>query len=123
MDEADRVSAAVNLLWSSYAGPLFTAVLELTVTARTDDELRPAVLALEADIRRDILGFCRELFGPEAVRTRRFRDVLDLTINLMQGAAFTRQLRDSPGTPRLIGLWTGVMEPLFEEALKEAEGT
>lgn len=123
MDEADRVSVAVDLLWSSYAGPLFIAVLELTVAARTDDELRPTVLALESDVRRDILGFCRELFGPEVARTRPFRDALDLTINLMQGAAFTRQLRDGPGPPRLIGLLKGVMEPLFEEALKATDST
>src|SRR5947208_12675209 len=34
----DRPAAAVDLLWSTFSTPLFTAWLELTVAARTDEE-------------------------------------------------------------------------------------
>src|SRR5262249_52530589 len=38
------VAEALDVLWSYYEGPTFAALLELTVAARTDPELR-AVLA------------------------------------------------------------------------------
>ncbi|MGV0625245.1 TetR/AcrR family transcriptional regulator [Mycolicibacter minnesotensis] len=41
---ADKVDEAIDLLWSMYSGPTFTASHELWVAARTDPELAPAVI-------------------------------------------------------------------------------
>ena len=41
--DADRVDAALDLLWSAFCGPTFVAWVELWVGARTDPELARAV--------------------------------------------------------------------------------
>jgi len=43
---ADRISGAVDLLWSMISGPTFYAWLELLVAARTDARLRKTVTAI-----------------------------------------------------------------------------
>jgi len=42
----DRIDAAIDLLWSSFSGPTFTAWLELWVASRTDAELAREILAV-----------------------------------------------------------------------------
>jgi AcrR family transcriptional regulator len=44
--ETDRVTAAIELLWSILSGPTFYAWLELVVAARTDARLRRTVAGL-----------------------------------------------------------------------------
>ena len=38
----DKLNASIDLLWSMYSGPTFTAWLELWVAARTDPDLAVA---------------------------------------------------------------------------------
>lgn len=117
----DRVSLAVDTLWSAYAGPLFVAALELIVAARTDPELRPALEALQADIRSGIEEFCRQTFGPQAIRRRSFRDALELTIDVMHGLALERLLDgDAKREVRLVQTWKKLVRPLIADATNES---
>lgn len=47
------VEAALDVIWSFYAGPTFVVALELWVAARTDEELRQHLLAVEERIDRE----------------------------------------------------------------------
>lgn len=120
----DRVSTAIDLLWSGYAGPLFTAVLEMIVAARTDGELAEVFATLQLDVQRSIENFCRETFGPEVVRRRGFRDGLALTINVMHGLALSRMAAGDSGDEqdRLIRTWKSLVRPLLEHANGDERG-
>jgi len=49
----DKLDAVIDLLWSMYSGPTFTAWLELWVAARTDPELAIAVTAIDRQFMAD----------------------------------------------------------------------
>jgi AcrR family transcriptional regulator len=113
----DGVSGAIDLLWAGYADPLFAAVLELIVAARTDEELATVFGTLQLDVQNTIERFCREVFGADVVRRKSFRDGLALTMNLMHGLALTRMAGgDSDELDRLVQAWKSLVRPLFEQA-------
>lgn len=111
----DGVSRAIDLLWSGYADPLFSAVLDLIVAARTDEELATVFGTLQLNVGTTIERFCCEIFGAEVVRRRAFRDGLALTMNLMHGLALTRMAGgDADELNRLVDSWKSLVRPLFE---------
>jgi AcrR family transcriptional regulator len=119
----DRVSNAIDLLWSAYTGPLFAAGLELIVAARTDPSLRPALERLQSDIASGIESLCRDNFGEEVIRRPAFRDAIELTTSVMGGRALFGLL-DPPrrNDARFIEVWKRIARPLFEEALSNRKG-
>ncbi len=107
----DQFSSAIDLIWGSYSGPLFTAALELIVAARTDESLRPAVKGLEADIARAM----REMAGRSSDWSGAEKDVFDLTVCLMQGLAFGRLIDRKPSREkRLLETWKRTVRSLVE---------
>jgi AcrR family transcriptional regulator len=50
----DRVDRVVDLLATLFTSPLYVAALELWVAARTDEELRAALVPIEGRIGRDM---------------------------------------------------------------------
>jgi len=112
---SDRVSRAMDLLWSAFTGPLFVASLELIVAARTDPALRSSLEAFEEGMAEGIRNVCDALFGPAVMRRRAASDVVDLTIAMMHGLAFARLL-DGSGEreDRLLGTWKRAVRPLLE---------
>lgn len=88
--QADRVQAAVDLLWSVVSGPTFYAWLELIVAARTDTELRQAVTAMAERFIETVRQTFRELFpepgGPY------FDIAPTFALGLMQGLAVEQML-------------------------------
>jgi AcrR family transcriptional regulator len=118
----DGVSRAIDLLWSGYADPLFSAVLDLIVAARTDDELATVFGTLQLNVQSTIERFCVEVFGADVVRRRAFRDGLALTMNLMHGLALTRMAGGDPDElERLVGAWKSLVRPLFEQTSNGAK--
>ncbi len=85
-DSDDRVDAAVRLLWDMYRRPDLLAALELYVAARTDDELRTALVRLEAPHEERTLALAEELFA-DAAGTDLFRPGVQIILDTMQGAA------------------------------------
>ncbi|MGH2784640.1 MAG: TetR/AcrR family transcriptional regulator [Actinomycetota bacterium] len=111
----DRVSLAVDLLAKSFSGPLFAAAMELVVAARTDAELRPAVRAVERESEEGIRELCLEVFGPDAIRRRSFRDALEMTIRLSAGISMANMMRGEGNDKELLAAWKRVARPLMIE--------
>lgn len=109
------ISGAIDLLWSGYAGPLFAAVLELIVAARTESELAAVLDSLQLDVERTIERFCRDVFSDDVVGRAAFRNGLALTMNVMHGLALSRMAgADSDELDRLVEVWKSLVRPLFE---------
>jgi AcrR family transcriptional regulator len=66
--QADRLDAALDLLWSMFQGPAFVAWTELWVAARTDPELAATVIAVERRFTAETRAMFTEMFpaGPGA---------------------------------------------------------
>lgn len=64
--DASRGDAAIDLLWSMFAGPTFTAWLELWVAARTDPELCDAVAHVDEAFAAASVEAFREVFADES---------------------------------------------------------
>ena len=76
--------AALDIMWSTFSGPLFTAALELWIAARTDPELAEHLLPAEREIGRGARATARQLCpdaGPDVDRA------LELAGNAMRGIA------------------------------------
>jgi AcrR family transcriptional regulator len=102
----DRVSQAMDLLWETFTGPLFTATLELWTAARTDPELRVAVYAWERSLRDDLAAVMQDLFGTEMAARDQFTEAIEITLQFMRGAALTSILRsDREKQQRIIDQW------------------
>jgi hypothetical protein len=84
---ADRLRAAIRLLWSMYTSPHFPAVIELFTAARSDEELRAHLGPIAARHQRNVHRLAREYF-PDALRLGgRFDATLALILDAMQGMA------------------------------------
>ena len=87
LDPAERtVPRALELVWSFYAGPTFAALLDLTVAARTNPELR-AVLADGPDQINDAVYEVFVDVFPTARTTPHADDLLRATLTLFAGMA------------------------------------
>ncbi|TMK87078.1 MAG: TetR family transcriptional regulator [Actinobacteria bacterium] len=93
--DGDRVTAAIDLLWSRFSTPLFPAWLELWVAARTDPELAASLRPLEARLRAGIEKQGSTMFSAGAGTD--YELIAQLTFYLMQGMALDRILgHESP---------------------------
>ena len=61
----DRRAAGLDLLWSMFSGPTFTAWLELWMAARSDPALAEAVIRLDREFMAASEDVFRELFADE----------------------------------------------------------
>lgn len=113
----DRIDGAIDLLWGSFTCSLFAVALELRNAARTDPELRAALMPAERIIRDRICTQSRQLFGPEISNKPGFEPALDMTLQLMIGTAMTAVLHDEPdAADELIDRWKAVFPTLVENA-------
>ena len=88
---ADRPSAFVDLMWSTFEGPLFTAQLELWMAARADPELFDRLYPLERGFGKRLSELCAEALGDGA------GPFYELTKHLMRGMAVERLLKSDEG--------------------------
>ena len=114
----DRITAGVRALWELYRRPDLLAALELYVAARTDDELRRALVRLEAPHEERTLALAEELFlGPDPVAEDdriAFRRGVSLVIDAIQGAAVRAvALDDLTGIERELDLLTDLARALL----------
>lgn len=82
--DGDRIGQGLDLLWESYADPLWQAALELWTHARTDEALRDCLLPVEREFDRQTLELARRLF-PEAAARPDFDRLLELALATMRG--------------------------------------
>jgi AcrR family transcriptional regulator len=87
-----RTGAVLDLLWQCFSGTFFKVSMELRTAARTDPELRRVLTAAERSLRDRIVAQSRTLFGRAVADHPGLERALDLTLQLMIGAAMTSVL-------------------------------
>lgn len=87
-----RTDAVLGLLWQCFSGTFFKVSMELRTAARTDPELRRVLTVAERSLRDKILAQSRTLFGRAVAEHPGLERALDLTLQLMIGAAMTSVL-------------------------------
>ncbi len=98
---ADRLRAALDLLWSMFSEPRYAAVLELFTAARTDPELRAHLRPIAERHQATVDRLARAYFPDAAQRADDFDATLTLVLDAMQGMASSRAVRtDGPSEAR-----------------------
>ncbi|MGW4497010.1 TetR/AcrR family transcriptional regulator [Micromonospora sp. NPDC004336] len=88
-----RLDRVIDLLATSFTGPLFVAALELWVAARTDRELREALLPLEARVGREMHRLTVALLDVDERRPG-VREAVQATLDLLRGLGVANLLND-----------------------------
>ncbi len=119
--DEERLARALDAIWASFSGPLFSAALELWIAARSDAELRASLVRFERKVGRAMAALFTELAEPVAAPPREVRQLLELTFHVMRGMALQRILRgDDTERRRLFDLWKRmVSESLAARSRKE----
>lgn len=124
---ADKLDEAIDLLWSMYSGPTFTASHELWVAARTDPDLAPAVI--ETD--RQFADACDRVYAEllalsDATAAPQSRIGLQMAFALMNGLAMSRSIAgyEPLAAKDILDAFKTVARPLVTDAADHrSEGT
>ncbi|WP_436495014.1 TetR/AcrR family transcriptional regulator [Actinokineospora sp. HUAS TT18] len=95
------------VLWRSFATPLFGAVLELWVAARTDPELRAALLVHQRELHANIRAVVLAHLGSAPAD---FDQVFEMTLTYYRGLALT-DILSTHRHDRLLADWRAVVNP------------
>jgi AcrR family transcriptional regulator len=88
-----RLDRVIDMLAAAFTGPLFVAALELWVAARTDPELRAALVPLEARVGREMHRLTVDLLGVDE-RIPGVREAVQATLDLLRGLGVANLLSD-----------------------------
>lgn len=100
---ADRVSAAIDLLWDTFLDPRLAAVLELFVASRTDGELREQLVKVAARHRTRVTELARATFPVAPQKEDEFNGLLALVLDALQGMAVAQLVEpDDTGAQRAL---------------------
>ena len=110
-DPAARIRLGVELIWERFHGPLFVASMELWTAARTDPELRAALLPHERRLGAQLRELSVEVFGERIARHPASEAVYQVLLTSMRGQAMTYALQpDAPRTVPHLQHWLAVAE-------------
>jgi AcrR family transcriptional regulator len=122
-----RTGAVLDLLWQCFSGTFFKVSMELRTAARTDPELRGVLTTAERSLRDRIIAQSRTLFSKDVSEHPGFERAIDLTLQLMIGAAMTAVLHgDDSRIADLIEDWKALFPALLANAgvaTKKKRGT
>lgn len=107
----ERVARGLDLLWGSYASPLFQGALDLWSTARTDAELRRHLTDVERVLDGQTLELAHRLF-PAAAQRPNFERLVEMAVATVRGLALLDTLH--PGGNRAARQWPFCRERLTE---------
>ncbi len=86
-----RLRVALDILFEQYSGPLFAAVVELSLAARrAEPELLDAIRVQERAISRAIHDTASTIFGPEAVEEPGFAERWSTVLATVRGLAMLK---------------------------------
>ena len=101
----DRVDQVIDMLAAAFTGPLFVAALEVWMAARTDAELRAALVPLEARVGREMHRLAVDLLGADESRPG-VRESVQATLDLLRGLGVANLLSDdSHRRHQLLTVW------------------
>lgn len=109
---------ALDLLWkSNFTGPLFLAAFELWVAARTEPDLRAALIPIERTIGQRIVEVARLAFAKDVAERPDFDALLLVALNAMRGIAAVQSYESTVvARERYWKRTRGVLIELFEGA-------
>ena len=99
VSEEKRISHILDLIWEQHMSPLFEAALELWVAARTDPELKEALVAVERDVSKSIAAAGPSLF-PALATQPDFQTDVQTAIAAIRGMALLKFVEDPADTER-----------------------
>lgn len=103
-DDAGRLPALVDLAWRDFTSPMFFAALELWVAARTEPELRDALIPVErelfANLHRVILQTADTDTAEQA--DPRLPTLVEFTIDLLTGLSMSSILTSNLGSREVL---------------------
>jgi len=112
-----RTDAVIGLLWQCFSGTFFQVTMELRTAARTDPELRPVLVVAERSLRDRIISQARVLFGKDVAEHPGLERALDLTLQLMIGAAMSSVLhKEESHMDLLIDDWKALFPTVLANA-------
>jgi AcrR family transcriptional regulator len=100
---ATRIRLGIELIWRRFHGPLFVAAMELWTAARTDPELRAALLPHERRLGAELRALAVEVFGEDVARHPRAEALYQVLLTSMRGQALALFLQPEalqPDAPR-----------------------
>lgn len=97
-----RLGSVVDLAWRNLNSPSFFAALELWVAARTDAELRAALLPVESRLFTAMHEGLLAVLGEEYAADRRAATVVEFTIDVVTGLSLTTLLTNDLGHRELL---------------------
>ncbi len=98
---AARTQAVLEMLGDHFAGPVFTAALELWVAARTDEQLFAAVAPLEQRIGRETHKLTVAALGADESKPG-VRELVQGTLDLVRGLGLANTITDDTARRRRI---------------------
>jgi AcrR family transcriptional regulator len=114
-DTGSRIDQVIDMLASAFTGPLFVAALEVWVAARTDPELRTALVPLEARVGREMHRLTVELLDADETRPW-VREAVQATLDLLRGLGVANLLSDdSQRREQLLAGWKRQLATLIRE--------
>jgi AcrR family transcriptional regulator len=105
----DRIARGLDLLWDSYANPLYQASLDLWTHGRTDAELRRHLIPIERNLDRQTMELARHLF-PDAAARPDFERLVELALATIRGLVVLDTLH--AGGTRAAKQWASCREQL-----------
>jgi hypothetical protein len=106
----------VALIWERFDGPLFTGAMELWVAARTDPELRAALIPYEKRLGLELRRLCRDILGPDLSSHPSADVAFRLLLTSMRGQAMTYVLDpDAARDGRMLDHWYVMLEAFAEK--------
>lgn len=109
-----RLDRAIELMWETFSEPHFWAAVELWTAARSNEDLRAALLPEEREVGAAIRADMADFYGPDLVAHPRYVQVRDLLLTSMRGVGLTYAFdpRD-PRTDPHLPLWKDVARTLL----------
>jgi AcrR family transcriptional regulator len=104
-DRDERLDRVIDMLAALFTGPLFVAALELWMAARTDAELRSALVPLEDRVGREMHRLTVELLEADETKPG-VREAVQATLDLLRGLGVANLLNDdSRRRAQLLAAW------------------
>ena len=112
VEPAARVRLGVELVWERFHGPLFVAAMELWTAARTDPELRAALLPHERRLGAQLRQLAGEVFGAEIAGHPAAEAMYQVLLTSMRGQAMAYSLQPDADRGQYLQHWLTIIETL-----------
>jgi len=96
-ESEDRLQMLADLAWRDLNSPVFFTALELWVAARTDTDLRDALVHEERRLFAEMRQVYADLLGPDLADDPRTGTLVEFTIDVLTGLSMTTMLTGNLG--------------------------